>query len=366
MNRRIVRAAAASLASGAVLVGVLTACATPGPPPPSDLQRYRVETDMKVEQATTERRVAYAYEGKPKTIAFFPPASCRAISDVTKSNDARGNLVHDDCGVLLTLLEEGAVAAGLEVVSWRNLVGDQRALDYAREAKVDMLVEINELSDNDPVAAKAGPQLSQFQLIEARGRGDVAASPPTGLQEKCGASMMSDWNMPALAINAKFVSVSDGRVRGNYRNRLAMIPLTDVHVARQYELPLITGAFPNTEKWLIVGAGVGVLGLGGLVAIPALLAASNGVDVVSSSDPILLTSFVGGLLGLIGGGAIALYGILLDDPIMATYADETGSNVCAVAAPVAPPSVDTRDNRNKTLERIAKDLVDVVVAGVTQ
>ncbi len=362
MNRRIVRAAVSSVVSAAVLV----ACATPGPPPPSDLQSYRVETNMKVEQATTERRVAYAYEGKPKTIAFFPPASCRAISDVTKGSDARGNLVHDDCGVLLTLLEEGAVAAGLEVVSWRNLVGDQRALDYAREAKVDMLVEINELSDNDPVAAKAGPQLSQFKLIEARGSGDVTATPPSGLQEKCGASLVSDWNMPALAINAKFVSVSDGRVRGNYRNRLAMIPLTDVHVARKFDLPQVTGAFPNTEKWFILGAGVGVLGLGGLVAIPALLAASNGVDVVSSSDPIIITSFVGGLLGVLAGAGIALYGLLLDDPIMATYADETGGNVCAVAAPVDPPSVDTRDNRNKTLERIAKDLVDVVVAGVTQ
>lgn len=341
-------------------------CLTNSPPQRSDLEAYKIDADVAVKTAASERRVAYqAPEQRPKTIAFFPPVSCRSISDVTR--DPNAGLVHDDCGVLITLLEEGAVAAGLEVVSWRNLVGDQRALDYAREAKVDMLVEINELTDRDPLPARVEPPLQNFALSEKRAGGDVRVSHGPDLEERCGDTMVADWELPAIAINAKFVTVSDGRVRGNYRDKVSLaIQSRSVHMERTFGLAETTVEYANLARWnwVIIG---GVLTVGGLaVSAPAALAVSNGVDVFSGDDAVLLVSAIMGPSLIFGGVIAALGGLLEPATLTATVADETPSRVCREKSPLSPPNLDyarTRATRNKALEGIAKDLVGVVVTG---
>jgi hypothetical protein len=71
-------------------------------------------------------------------------------------------------------------------------------------------------------------------------------------------------------------------------------------------------------------------------------------------------------LALMAGGLGAALGFLLEpETVEASVVDETQANVCARKIEVPPPSIaaDARATRNKTLERIAADLVSVVVAG---
>src|SRR5690606_9434788 len=118
-----------------------------------------------------------------------------------------------------TLLEEGAAKRGYRVVSWRNLVGTARPIDYAAQANVDGLVEINELSIIDELI-RLGPGLERFVVYERHGerlipRDDYAQD--AALQQRCFEAWPRPVERPSFAIDAKLTTVSDGRLRATYR-----------------------------------------------------------------------------------------------------------------------------------------------------
>ena len=79
------------------------------------------------------------------TVAFYPPDYCvNSESGEHKAKDLRAT-----CGVLLSTLERAAEQAGFEVLSWQNLRGSKRPIDFAREANVDVLFEINEFEPGE-------------------------------------------------------------------------------------------------------------------------------------------------------------------------------------------------------------------------
>ncbi len=156
-----------------------------------------------------------------RTVAFYPPDYCINI-DAEREMVARYRTLRANCGVLLSSLERAAEKAGYEVVSWQNLRGGQRPIDYAREAKVDVLFEINEfdfgLVDDEKIAR---------EVVYTKWETNGAAQPFTPSQEivnRCGpyaAARFKKQNVAKVGIvDIKTVSVADGRNRWRYRKSL--------------------------------------------------------------------------------------------------------------------------------------------------
>src|ERR1700733_803834 len=79
------------------------------------------------------------------TVAFYPPDYCVN----SESGEHKAKELRATCGVLLSTLERAAEHAGYEVLSWQNLRGGKRPIDFAREANVDVLFEINEFEPGE-------------------------------------------------------------------------------------------------------------------------------------------------------------------------------------------------------------------------
>lgn len=153
-----------------------------------------------------------------RTVAFFPPDRCVNTTDKAESEKE----FRASCGVLLSLLERAAERAGYEVVSWVNLRGTQRPIDYAREAKVDVLFEINEVATDTIRDVDAKRTLTFFDRTTA---GDQPLTVTAPVAERCrGWSAQRD---PQISIgdvgtiDIKTVSVADGRARWHYRKTLS-------------------------------------------------------------------------------------------------------------------------------------------------
>jgi hypothetical protein len=152
-----------------------------------------------------------------RTVAFYPPDRCVNTTEKAESEkEFRAN-----CGALLSLLERAAERAGYEVVSWVNLRGSSRPIDYAREAKVDVLFEINEVAADEVKDVDAKRTLTFFDRNEGI---DSPLNVSNGVAQRC-----RDWSRrdPAMSagyvatIDIKTVSVSDGRARWHYRKTLS-------------------------------------------------------------------------------------------------------------------------------------------------
>ena len=167
------------------------------------------------EPAPVEARQLLA---RARTVAFFPPDRCVNTTDkAEREKEFRAN-----CGVLLSLLERAAERAGYEVVSWVNLRGTQRPIDYARESNVDVLFEINEVATDTIRDVDAKRTLTFFDRNE---RGDQPLTVTGPVAERCRA--WSAQRDPRVAIgdvgtiDIKTVSVVDGRARWHYRKTLS-------------------------------------------------------------------------------------------------------------------------------------------------
>lgn len=84
------------------------------------------------------------------SLAFNPPDVCTDVKAAGAGAKEVSNVMRLQCGVLMTELEAAATRAGFSVLSWQTLRAG-RAMDYARENKVDILFEVNDLSFDIPV-----------------------------------------------------------------------------------------------------------------------------------------------------------------------------------------------------------------------
>lgn len=152
-----------------------------------------------------------------RTVAFYPPDRCVNTTDKAASErEFRAN-----CGVLLSLLERAAERAGYEVVSWVNLRGNNRPIDYARESSVDVLFEINEVAADEVKDVDVQRTLTFFDRSEP---GEQPLTVSSSVAQRCRAWSRRD---PPVAagysgtIDIKTVSVADGRARWHYRKTLS-------------------------------------------------------------------------------------------------------------------------------------------------
>ena len=289
------------LAVGAVALSAL-GCASP--------KAYVVHLDLEarrmIETARTEptpdaRNVVKA----ATTIAFNPPDACRDTKAAGPGATEVSNILRLQCGVLMTELEAAASRAGFSVVSWQTLRGGSgRPIEYARENKVDLLFEVNDLSFDIPVQ-----DLYSFTNVTYQQRkADGGPSSPLVLRDAMGVAKRCQeefWRKadPALTvtIDVKMVTVADGRVRWTYRNTKAEEGSEKLRVTRTWI------ADPTDSGASLVGAGLGIAIAGGVfILVPAISPATT-PDTQSVSSTL---QKVGGVaIGL--GAALALVGILI-------------------------------------------------------
>lgn len=155
-----------------------------------------------------------------RTVAFYPPDTCL---NTTPTETQQDKVLRARCGVLLSKLERDAERAGYEVVSWVNLRGNQRPIDYAREAKVDVLFEINELSPQRIKASESRRKLAFFERNDSGADHDLDVSTVVG--QRCHEwAKQSDKDKVAglkSTLDIKTVSVADGRARWHYRKTVS-------------------------------------------------------------------------------------------------------------------------------------------------
>lgn len=204
--------------------------------------QYRVKQDFgggeEPEMPMVEARQLL---GGSRSVAFYPPDACLN----TQAGEQRAKELRASCGVLLSTLERAAERAGYEVMSWQNLRGDKRPIEYAREAKVDILFEINEFDIKAISDAEVERALTFFQIKD-----NVEQPLPLSQAdaEKCRDYALAK-DPPQTAaltgtIDIKTVSVADGRSRWRYRKTL------QVSTGRVYPRVLFNQALCD-DRWLI-------------------------------------------------------------------------------------------------------------------
>lgn len=187
---------------------------------------------------------------KATTVAFYPPDSClNADTNVVnrKLQELRAN-----CGVLMSTLERAAQRAGYEVLSWQNLRGG-RAIDFAREGKVDVLFEINEFQ----ITALTEDSVERnLRFFEVHGDGNetplMVASTVGGKCEAYAAKKTHQRTVAATgSIDIKTVEVADGRDRWHYRKT------RERQFAGDFPKVTFTGKGKRHWAWRVLG-GFGV------------------------------------------------------------------------------------------------------------
>jgi hypothetical protein len=226
------------------------------------------------------------------TVAFYPPDYCvNSESGEHKAKDLRAT-----CGVLLSTLERAAEHAGYEVLSWQNLKGpNQRPIDFAREANVDVLFEINEFEPGELSDSDIQRTLTFFDHGD---HGDAPLQVSNAVAQSCQQyALQRDPPQTAAltgVIDIKTVAVADGRDRWHYRKTLAH------SLGRTYPQVSFRGEIkPNTLSKVLAVAGGVALGIGLSLWV---------VEETTTNDPTTgETKFDSGgaSTGLMIGGAIA-------------------------------------------------------------
>ncbi|MEO8844978.1 MAG: hypothetical protein ABI591_15290 [Kofleriaceae bacterium] len=251
------------------------------------------------ESANHEARALLA---SAKTVAFYPPDLC--LNTDTARDGKHDKMVQANCGVLLSTLERAAERAGYEVLSWQNLRGQKRPIEYAREGNVDVLFEINEL-DLEAVADSQVQRSLTFYKVDDGGRSTLQV--PQTVAQRCAAysASLDPVQTAGLSgtIDIKTVSVSDGRDRWHYRKTLSQA------IGRTYpDVGFKAQPKANRAASVIGGVGLGaaVLGLS-LVLVSAATTndpTTGEMKADFGSAPTLL--IVGGAVLGAAGIAIAL------------------------------------------------------------
>jgi hypothetical protein len=188
------------------------------------------------------------------TVAFYPPDYCVN----SESGEHKAKELRATCGVLLSTLERAAERAGYEVLSWQNLRGNKRPIDFAREANVDVLFEINEFEPGEMSDSEIQRTLTFFARDE---HGDTPLQVSSAVAQTCaGYALQRDPAQTAAltgVIDIKTVAVSDGRDRWHYRKTLAQ------SLGRTYpQVEFRATEKPNRGATVLAGVGGAALGVG--------------------------------------------------------------------------------------------------------
>ena len=195
------------------------------------------------------------------TVAFFPPDRCLERSATPSGSIQDQQVLHTQCGVVMTELERAAMAAGYQVVSWQSLRGSNRPVQYAKAQKVAVLFEINELGTTDVSDRDSSQALDFFEVQGPQRFAPVRVDRSVG--DRCRAAMQGA--QPAIVglsatLDVKMVSVAHERVLWTYRNTRAM----DMSRSQgtQYYVAHESTYKKKRWPWALIGIGVSGAGLG--------------------------------------------------------------------------------------------------------
>lgn len=205
-----------------------------------------------------------------RTVAFYPPDECvNADSSNTRERQAE---IHAKCGATMSALEHAAEDAGYQVLSWQNLRGSKRPIEYARESNVDVLFEINQLEPDvlDDTTVK-----HTFDFFEEDGASSEPLQVSTQLAESCRDYAFRADRPKAAAltgsIDIKMVSVADGHDRWHYTKT------EERSLGREYPRVRFTAPNqPNKLSGVLGGIGLGAIIIGGTGEL---------LDAASTDDP---------------------------------------------------------------------------------
>ncbi len=298
-----------------VLVVLSTACGSGG----GRVRYYGVSSvasqtipELKDTEPLTEQ--AKSALGKGATVAFFPPDACLDRGAVPSGTQQDQQVLRLQCGVVMTELETAAIAAGFQVVSWQSLRGNERPMKYAKDQKVDLLFEVNELGTVDVTDRDSSHQLEFFQETGPGQHTPIAVD--RTIADRCRAATAGSRALVGLAatLDVKMVSVATERVLWNYRNTRAL-DLSRTQGALHYAAH--ESRYENRRwPWVLIAVG-GVVLLAGVE--------SNGNSVLVGS-------------GLLVAG-IGVVGLITDDH--STTWEAPAEILCAKPAipdPFAPPA----------------------------
>lgn len=364
MNRNIA-------AAGALVVLTSSACVTQQTPKPSTLTGFRTELVTPASKSFEKEVYLGSEQAAMGTIAFAPPEACRGIStfgDQKAGREGNAELIASGCGVLMTLLEEGAAKRGYRVVSWRNLIGQQRPIDYAAQANVDGLVEINELSIIDE-NIRLGPGLERFVVYEKHGerlvpRDDYARDP--ALQQRCFEAWPQPFELPAFAIDAKLTTVKDGRLRATYRNTAVMYKgdtVTEKRATWSQESPLVTTteSFDNAARWNDMISSVAMVGGGGVTLLLAWWVYEN--NPLTDLDPelvALVPGIVGGVL-LLAGAVTFFTSLTAPSEVSFTVPSDSPEPICQARFGTVERLPRTVEDAKAALRSVSSDLLESIL-----
>ncbi|MDB4957696.1 MAG: hypothetical protein JWO36_5265 [Myxococcales bacterium] len=230
-----------------------------------------------------------------RTVAFYPPDVCVN----TERQSDRGSAVIARCGALLSKLERDAERAGFEVVSWVNLRGQKRPIEYAREANVDVLFEINELLPQQINDVDVQRKLTFFNRPQDKPDEQLQVS--ATVAERCHQWAKRDKPITAgltSTLDIKTVSVQDGRARWHYRKSVSQSSGEDFPKVR-----FVGATTPNKGGNVLAGVGGGTL----LAGIVFAVVDSSNADMINSATGMPNGKVFGDApTYMIVGGALAL------------------------------------------------------------
>lgn len=214
---------------------------------------YRVDASALRSEISYPPKSARDLLGRAKTVAFAPPDDC--LADPVASGDIR--LAGGRCGTVMSALEDMAVDAGFEVVSWRALRGSEPALHYARRSGVDVMFEINSLEIRHESVGIVGSGDATFFEVDS----DGLARPITvgdGVRRRCQAELARGRAADGLYLDVKVISVRDGRALWHYRWLYSRYD-TSEELARYYRGGKKKGTLYTLGMILLIAGGVDVI-----------------------------------------------------------------------------------------------------------
>lgn len=155
-----------------------------------------------------------------RRVAFLPPDSCSTETVSPSGAQEKGTSILMRCGALLASLEAEVARAGYSVVSWQAMKSRDASLDRARSLGVDVLFEVNQLSQEVRTAGQSG--LSNLRFASHTGPGaekPIAVS--REVARRCGDQILGAVEPGTeylSTVNLKATEVSSGRAVWLYQN----------------------------------------------------------------------------------------------------------------------------------------------------
>jgi hypothetical protein len=214
-----------------------------------------------------------------RRVAFVPPDSCLDMRAADSSTAVDRRVLRMQCGVTMSELEREAERAGFEVVTWQSLKGGARPLDSAKEQRIDLLFEVNEL---DVVEEHDRASSIEFNYVTGEGPATGKLLPlqvtarENSLCEAYHAKSAPQIGGLTSVLDIKMVQVTNGSVLWSYRH---------VEDARADEASTVIRFPVRAEQkvrtrrpwwpWVVVAIGIGIAAGAGEPAIGGGIAAAG-------------------------------------------------------------------------------------------